>query len=84
MKKILKRLLQQGFEYNNIIKYLKEKKIFMISTDSILSFLNYASSLKLFGISLLDFFAFVLTFFLILLTKNIQKKFIITKINLFY
>ena len=56
----------------------------MISTDSILSFLNYASSLKLFGISLLDFFAFVLTFFLILLTKNIQKKFIITKINLFF
>ena len=25
-EKILKRLLQQGFEYNNIIKYLKEKK----------------------------------------------------------
>ena len=27
-EKILKRLLQQGFEYNNIIKYLKEKNLY--------------------------------------------------------
>ena len=56
----------------------------MISIDSILEFFEYASELKLYGISLLNLMAFFLTFFFILLTKNIFRKFLKKKLDLYF
>ena len=42
----------------------------MISIDSILEFFEYASELKLYGISLLNLMAFFLTFFLYFVNKK--------------
>ena len=48
----------------------------MITADSILEIFKYAGSLKLFGISLLKYLAFLLTFFSILLTKGLFRNLI--------
>ena len=56
----------------------------MITADSILEIFKYAGSLKLFGISLLKYLAFLLTFFSILLTKGLFRNLIKKKISLFF
>lgn len=56
----------------------------MISTDQILEAYRYASTQEIFGISLINYLAFLLTFFLLLLTKSIFRKIIKKKISLFF
>ena len=56
----------------------------MISTDSILEFFAYAGGIKLIEISLLNFLAFFASFFLIFLAKNIFRKMLKKKLNLFF
>ena len=50
----------------------------------ILEFFKTTSSIKLFEISLLNFFSFIITFSFILLFKNLLKKFIKKKIQYFF
>ena len=56
----------------------------MISIEQILETFQYASSIEIFGISLLSYLAFLSTFFFVLLTKNIFRKIIKKRINLFF
>ena len=56
----------------------------MISTDQILQAYRYASIQEIFGISLINYLAFLLTFFLLLLTKSIFRRIIKKKISLFF